>query len=424
MGTWLKYSENQSGNIAVFTAILAVPMLLIMSAALDSQRVSGNITEIQNALDASALAAVSSGALEPEARIAFGKEFFAKNYNGNADLTLSVSSTDDFFTIQAKGGLSTLFSGIVGKDKIDIEKSATAGIFREIVTCLLILSKEDEQALYFKGHASFNSPNCAIQVNSKHPQAFRNDSALTPKAADICVTGGVDGKFNHDVNTECRPVDDPYKDKVLPDPGYCEKIADVTLDAPIRVARHHRTDVLVNHQTDGYVVLKPGHYCGGIELNDDVFLSPGIYHISDGPLVFGRQSKVKGDDVTFILRGKEARLHMLEQVQLSLTGSHDGDLGGLVFYQQPSGAVFPQSESVIRAGTDVSVNGVFYFPEGDLRLVGSSSLGATAEATSFIANTLSLEGNTKFLLSVDHRAAGLPPLLPRTEEGARLMSGN
>lgn len=416
------FFRKRDGNLAIITALVSVPMLLVVSLAVDSRRSASEMGNLQDALDVATLAAVSKGGFSKSERERHAEEVFYKNYSGNLNLSLSPTALDDRVTLKAEGQMDTLFSGLIGKQEINVSKSSTAELLKETVTCLLILSKNKERALVFEGSSSFNSPNCAIQVNSKHPRALWSETTIPPVAHDICVTGGVYGKFGSHVKTECRPVEDPYAHKILPSPGSCDYFEGITQSEPFRAASHRKRDVLAMHKTKGETVLHPGHYCGGIELNDDVTLMPGLYHISDGALVFGNGSKVYGKDVSFILRGKKGRLHMQEGAQVDITASYYGELGGIAFYQVPSNAVWPDTQSLIRSDGHLSVNGVFYFPASELRIYGTARVGANAKATSFIADTLRIDSDVKTTISVDHRAAGLPPLQPRTDEGARIVT--
>ena len=72
----------------------------------------------------------------------------------------------------------------------------------------------------------------------------------------------------------------------------------------------------------------------------------------------------------------------------------------------------------------MEVLGTVYFPTQALVVEGKGSrMGAKAPATSFIAHTIDLDGDkrSRVQVNVNHRAADLPPILPRAEDGAILV---
>lgn len=416
------FLRDSQGQFAMITAIAAVPLLMCTSYVIDLQRAGSVSAEIQNTLDAATLAAVTKGNLTKQARGEYAKSHFQDNYNGDLDISLKAKVTENQVTLNANGDIPITLNFVPGFSIIGISESSSSELIKETVTCLLVLSKHNKQALTFGGTSIFDSPDCAIQVNSDHPQALWGGSDRPPVAKDICVTGGYYGRFSTHVKTECRPIEDPYKDVKIPDSGVCKNLPGVTLESPKLATTYDGIELMVRNYTSEFEQLKAGNYCGGLQIDGKTKLRPGIYHITDGPLVIGENADVQGEDVTFVLRGLQSRLHMLEGAKMNITASKKGDFGGIAFYQVPSGAKWPENRSLVLSGGDLSVNGVFYFPTHAVHVQGKSRLGATAKATSFIAQTLKIDAEVKTTVNVDHIAAGIPPLHPRTDEGARLIS--
>jgi len=46
---------------------------------------------------------------------------------------------------------------------------------------------------------------------------------------------------------------------------------------------------------------------------------------------------------------------------------------------------------------------------------------SAAPATSFIAHNILFSGEAKVNVNVDHEKGGVPPIMPRSDEGARLV---
>ena len=416
-----KYSKDCSGNIAVLTALLGVPVMIAASVAIDTQKLHSEVGNLQSALDTATLAAVTKGKLSEADRLSHAKTVFRENYSGDLKISLNGKATQNRVKLSANGKMQTTLAGILGVKDVDMRRESTAEVTQESVTCLLVLAKNAKRALTFGGDAQFFSPDCAIQVNSTHGLGLWGGSNRPPVAQDICVTGGYFGRFGTHVKTECRPVEDPYKDVTVPDPGPCTTVPGIALEKSTLAGSTKLLSYNVSNETQDYTVLSPGNYCGGIKLNGDVKLRPGVYHITDGPLVLSSNSRVVGDDITFILHGAKANLYMQDDAKADITATHEGDLGGIAFFQVPSNAKWPETISLVQSGGDLTVNGLFYFPTGDLIVQGTAKVGAKAKATSFIAHTLKIEAEVVTTIQVDHRAAGLPPLKPRTDESARLV---
>jgi len=71
-----------------------------------------------------------------------------------------------------------------------------------------------------------------------------------------------------------------------------------------------------------------------------------------------------------------------------------------------------------------NVLGTLYFPKQEIKISGEESqMGSHAPATSFIADKIEFAGKegSSVSVKVDHIRAGLPPMMPRVEDGARLV---
>ena len=177
----------------------------------------------------------------------------------------------------------------------------------------------------------------------------------------------------------------------------------------------------------GGVTLQPGTYCGGLNLHaKNITFAPGEYVIKDGPLVFDSGTVAKGEEVTFVFAGRDASLQIDLGSTLDLSAPERGDLAGLVFAQyleaeHGAEATLPSAESVISSGGNLNLIGTAYLPTQKISFVGGSISAAQAPATSFIGYQLRIDDGAKINIAVDHLQAGLPPILPRSDESARLI---
>lgn len=180
--------------------------------------------------------------------------------------------------------------------------------------------------------------------------------------------------------------------------------------------------------TGNEAVLFPGTYCGGLTVDGKgVLFMPGNYIMLDGPLTFKNGAQAKAENVSFILNGQNSVVTVESGSTVHLKAPRAGAMAGLALYQDRQNAklgktvAYPNGVNVISSGGALNVTGTMYFPTQGLEVVGDSRLGAEAPATSFIAYQVGFSGDTKAEVKVDHVKGGIPPLLPRSDDGARLI---
>ena len=119
-----KFIGDDNGNIAIIFAAAVIPTILTVGAAIDYSRVSQMKTAMQTALDSTALHlgllphSTSQADLETAA-----EQFFALNYQGNADVTMAsilVSKNGPIINLSLDGYMPTMFMGIANIDQMDI----------------------------------------------------------------------------------------------------------------------------------------------------------------------------------------------------------------------------------------------------------------------------------------------------------------
>ena len=82
----------------------------------------------------------------------------------------------------------------------------------------------------------------------------------------------------------------------------------------------------------------------------------------------------------------------------------------------------PDEISSVETGGGLSIVGTAYFPTHKLEISSDNSVVSQSPSTSFIAYQLEFSGKSNTQVHVDHETGGIPPTLPRSDEGARLVS--
>lgn len=182
--------------------------------------------------------------------------------------------------------------------------------------------------------------------------------------------------------------------------------------------------------TGANMVLSPGTYCGGLTVDgQNVTFLPGIYILKDGPLTFKNGAQASAQDVSFVLHGVDAVVTVETGSYVNIKAPRTGPTAGLAFFQDQNVKTAglkktelpPTGVNLLSSGGELNVTGTMYFPTQALEVIGNSVLGANAPATSFIAHQVTFAGETQAEVRVDHVKGGIPPMLPRSDDGARLV---
>lgn len=436
-----KFLSNESGHFALWTAVMGLPLVVAVGLALDSENLNRGNSNLKAALDSAALAAVIPDGISDTERKSYAEEVFRKNYTGDNVELVSVNASREAVEISAEVSVQSLLGGLVGRSESNLKDKSKAILTKSDTICVLALDEESPYALTFGDSARFSAPTCSVQVNSRSPQAMLSSTLTPPAALNFCSAGGAIGNFYPRVKANCSPVEDPYKDLQIPAAATaCDQTRQVTIKNKNGVgAGRQFLESQLTRNIEGssiipdHATLKPGIYCRGLEISGaNVTLEPGVYHIW-GSLKFTQNAGVYGNGVTFILKGEDTPLTIEEGAQVWLKAPASGLTEGLVFWQRyleirdylngtvPEVPKKLTSTSEINSGGGLTIIGTAYLPNHKLLVTSSNAISSQSPATSFIAYQIEFAGRTNMQVAVDHVAAGLPPLKPYTDDGARLV---
>ena len=415
------YFHSHDGHIAVVTALIGLPLLLAVSVALDLGNASKKRANISAGVDAAALAAVIPGDLTDQERADFAKVAFYKNYFGNEKVDLDVTAVRERVDIVAHIQVPTLLSSIAGKDYLDVRERASAIVTSSDVICVLALDPKGVGSISFEDNAKFSASECSVQANSSQKFAMLSTTPTPPSAKSFCVGGTSRGVFSPAVKNVCTSIADPFAHLTPPKSEPCKNIKEFkgtnSVD-PTNLPLPPRFDTMASK----HVVVMPGRFCRGLSIDaENVKVMSGIYVIEGGPLEIKSYAAVIGTDVTFILKGKDAYLEVKSDAYLQLKAPSTGPYAGVVFYQVPAGKSAPEAKSTIKSGAGINITGTAYFPTHILEISSDTPSKMQAPATSFIAYRIAFTGDSNVEIHVDHEKGGIPPLVPRSDEGARLI---
>lgn len=122
-----KFFKNRDGNVAVIFALVLVPVMGLLGAAIDYSRGAQAHARMRSALDAAALAAAASTDAE---RTSVGQSYLASNLQSSEISGVRssfVMNADGALTAKASGSINTYVTGVIGVKSMPISASVTVG---------------------------------------------------------------------------------------------------------------------------------------------------------------------------------------------------------------------------------------------------------------------------------------------------------
>ncbi len=149
------FLADRRGAVAIMTALALIPMLLATGGAIDFGRIMVMRSELQQAVDSAALAAMAATATTQTANGGWtiingtqdnwtarrvddtmlsnvAQNYIEQNFNKNQSLAVTTTTTPDWvkgtMTVSAKTSVPTFLLGLAGIQSIDIGATATAAV--------------------------------------------------------------------------------------------------------------------------------------------------------------------------------------------------------------------------------------------------------------------------------------------------------
>ncbi|MDB5445091.1 MAG: hypothetical protein JWQ97_408, partial [Phenylobacterium sp.] len=113
-----RIGSDDRGNVAMMLAIAIVPLAMASMGALDLTRGIAAKVELQDALDAAALAVGRSNSTDPTTLQQLGQRILTQNLSGTSDFTLTSSSftlgANNTIIASAQASFTPSVAGLVG----------------------------------------------------------------------------------------------------------------------------------------------------------------------------------------------------------------------------------------------------------------------------------------------------------------------
>jgi Flp pilus assembly protein TadG len=390
-----KFGRDERGTLASIFALATIPLLFASGAAVDYSRATQSRAKLQSSVDNAAIKAL----LGPQNLRNATVDAIVASQDVISPM-LDVSGDENEVVVVARGSVKTSILNAVRIETMDIQARARAvKVFEGLPPCILALNKTASGTITFAGTSEFQAKDCVVHSNSVHGSGMTMEGGAVPVAAGFCSVGGVSASR-----------------VITPTPReYCERMKDpfASLEKPFSSGCDYN-NISVDPKQNR--VLKPGIYCGGLELKGTAKLEPGTYVIKDGLLVITSQSNVTGDGVTFFLTGSNAGFSFDAGGTLDLRAPRSGVYGGILVYQDPGSN--PYYDNKLVGGSDSVVIGGIYTPTQKVTLQGGSGFGQTSSFMPVIADQVRVAGSTTTTSNLD--GMDLTEPLPKSFSGVRL----
>ena len=395
MPAMLTHSLNRRRRGATLIWACLVMMAIIGFVGLTLDTGLGYMTgsQLQDAADASSLAAVQELGEELEVLQAAAITIGAKNYASAETVLLRLNpqnaadgdivvgiydrSTRTFTPTLANpnavkvvarrnadslgGPLPLVFGPIFGVNTINIERAAIAMAEASSGGAgVIVLNKDDPRALDMDSNSRIVVINGGIHVNSSDGEALYMDSNSEIAADWMDVSGGAEFRSNANVDDvdafrEGAPqISDPLAGLALPSLG-----PDL---GQVRVYDDDRR------------TIGPGYYSGGILLdsNSKLTLNPGVYILDGKGLQILSNARLYGENVTLVIvndNNSNSDMFVDSNGTVEITPPETGPYAGVSVFQSPDN----DNDAFIYSNGNIDISGTSYFPGNRLVLDSNGS---------------------------------------------------
>jgi hypothetical protein len=395
--------NDRQASVAPLLALAALPLFGAVGAAVDYSRAASARTEMQAALDASALLMAKDAKNADDAQLTAnaGNYFNASFQNAevqNILTTVAISSTSGGYLVSmsATGSVPTKFMGIMGYSTLNVAVYSKAISYMDGLGCVLSLNKHASGAATGQGSTSVTLSGCSLYDNSDHATALVAGGSAQISALSVGVVGNISGASNisttQGIRTGIGPVADPYADVANPTP----------------------TGTVYNYPKpiNNSITLNPGIYPTGLKLvaGANVTLTAGTYYIEGGGLEVQGGATLTGNGVTLVFTSSNGKDYATATINgnaaVDLRPPTTGPTAGIVIFgdrNMPAGTSFK-----FNGGATQYLGGAVYLPKGAINFSGGATTGTSC--TQLIGDTVTFTGNSAFALNCS--SYGTKPFSP------------
>jgi len=383
---------EERGQVIVVVTGALVTLLLVVGMVIDVGIIQEQKRQLQNAVDAAALASARAADVDPDLAQAAAEEYLLLNGFDPADISLTITVNPNYapdqVEVTATAVIPTAFFTLAGVDT----KTVTVRAVGEVVQgygsgdyAFVALSEDACIAFEKAGNSELTiSGGGGIMVNSDcSPDAFWAHGNGSIDAAILNYFEEGDARVNGAVILNPEPT---AANARIVDPLAGLPVPSVPT-SPDSGGTQAAPDLL--HITSP-TTLQPGTFWGGIAVNSDVTLQPGIYVMAGGGLSTAGGGSLTGAGVLIYNTDNPG---VQDCGSIVLTGSNSVILTPMTNHDDYEDITVWQdadcTETFTMSGGHPLAAGVIYAPGALFNLVGGGQLGSLQ----VFADTISVTGD-------------------------------
>lgn len=394
---WRRIYRDRNGAIAILTALIIPPLLIVVGVAIEVSRWTVVKVELQRAADQAAMAGSNQyAALQNNKQMAANAAASVAELNGVSGAASrswdkkTFTLTDNQVTVVVGPGLRDVknigISVTVARavplilTKVlttDTTRTISASAWAELKLAQPCLFALGNGGITAGGSSSVELSTCGVRSNSAISiGGSATISAESLWAASTITSNGVTGIQHPNSGT----VTDPYAS----DPRIVTAFSRLNANpgAPIADKPNQTTNSI------------PGTYSDW-NIKGTVNLAAGIYYVN-GDISLNAKATLTGSGVTIVMGGT---LSMLGGSSMDLSAAttlnaQDGAIPGVVFAGNST------AKSGFGGNAAPALTGLIYYPNGTLEFHGASGVSSSG-CLQVIANSIDLKGNSGMASNCD-----------------------
>lgn len=395
--SYLKFRADRTGNVALLFSLAVLPVMAAVGGAIDFGAIGMLKSKMQAAADRGAIQAGKELRLAQMGQSS-AVTTIAQNYattaladvNGNLSnvaVKAALLNNNASIRVTVTASYQPKLLRFMNIQSVQLSAQSTASSVGYPI-CALALDPAASQSIYARTQAQVTAQFCAMQANSKDPQAISTQGNAKMTAGAICSSGGYKGNFTPAPITDCPVIPDPLAARPAPPVGGCTYTNQVV--------------------TGGTMTLMPGNYCGGLYVTAGatVTLSPGVYVMSNGPLKVDGGSSFTANSAGIYLTGTGATLSFGADTTINLTAPTSGPMAGLLIFEDrsaPSGQVH-----YLYSDNAPTMLGTIYLPRNQLYVETNKDVSKASAFTIIVANSLFVSKGSNLWLNSDYKSTSVP----------------
>lgn len=368
------FTRDVGGNVALLAAILMLPAVGGAAVAVDYARQSRAHSDLQNVLDAAALAGAQG---DPSTWVAKANAHFDAAIRNSEvrDVARSFEVQGQTLKGTAEAHVAASFAAVFSLTRLDVRVETEVTRAADGKACIILLDPAARQSFLVNSGADIVGRECEIHVHSTAVPAAIVNAGTTLDVRKVCIKGREIIKNSQDpmpIELGCEPAPDPHVGR-LPQPpvGACTNTRQV-YDPP----------------SNGIHVMPANSVWCDVIFNGSptIEFQPGL-HVVKGRMIVNANSRIRGNGVTFYFPDVDSEIRANGGIEATLAAPTSGPYAGILMYEKSQPAGFaPRRQYVFNGSRGERLEGLIYLPYRDATYNSQSTVQASR--LQMIFNTL------------------------------------